>query len=214
MAEQDKTTGSQSGDAQQSPPQHRPITLSLLRETINESLDEHMERLEERQEKMGGLFHRHPSGGGGQRISAIAMRLGINAAIRSGQITDASEINALKFAATNADVQTIIATNPKAPFAADPGTDPTRDWTGFFSAFGNFLVQIMPLIMQIVQALGGLSTHAAAAFNAQSQNGQMGLPTVPAWMYVALEQLSYQALVNLAKFLQDYLADNPAPAAA
>lgn len=135
------------------------------------------------------IFHRPPHEGA---LSLISVRLGIAHAISSGSFS-ADQQAALHTALVNGDVQNYIASSAGSANIADPlGAAPAggRNWSAFFQSFGAFLVQIMPLIEQLISAFGG-GALAPAKLGAEGGK-QLGF-ALPPQLLVFIEQTAVAA---------------------
>ncbi|HEY1599696.1 MAG TPA: hypothetical protein VGG64_08850 [Pirellulales bacterium] len=108
------------------------------------------------------IGNRHPRAA----LSAVTTRLAVRAAVNSGKFTG-DQLAALNEALQDDDVLSVLSEQASQAGLADP-TDPTtpapkRDWAGFFAAFGDFLVKVMPVILHLIQQLGGMTGTTAVA---------------------------------------------------
>ena len=164
------------------------------------------------QHELGGPFRPRPKPGGGfHPLSNLSTRIGIRGAIGSGKL-NAQQIATLQQAQDNGDIVSWISQEAGNAGIGDPSATPgQRDWSGFFSALGDFLVKIMPLIEQLISAFGGGVVAKSLSYVGDeagygedeyaAEHRRFALAGLPAWVYPLIADFSIAEM----QFLRDYI---------
>lgn len=115
----------------------------------------------------GRIFRRREPDTNGPAVSRVSVRLALR--LSEAKATDPATADAFHVASQDDDVMDFViakaneaklgALDPNAP-ATGTGT---RDWAGFFSAFGDFLAKILPLLLSLISGLAPIFAPVAAA---------------------------------------------------
>ncbi len=92
-------------------------------------------------------------------LSHATTRLGIRHVLNTNTSLTADQVTALQGVLADSDMVAQVAAMAGQAGFVEPTAAPTpgkqRDWTSFFQALGDFIVKIMPAIMQIFSMFGG-----------------------------------------------------------